>query len=231
MNTLIANPGTPQGESVRPPSTAVALLGTLCAVVALNGCSSSVQPNGKIAGGASVAGSGAVTSTPSNGVSSTSSTAPGNVLPADLTLDFTDPQLSGVSEAIYTSAKAFAEAYEAAASAGKNSDSALTSMTGVAAAAGVARNIDSDDHSGERWAGTVSFADFQVALLSKATGIGFCESDTEAYPVSISGDVRKGSSPTGTEAVRAWELTVAKQANGTYQVTTFSIFPGDSTCL
>ena len=214
---------------MRPPTTTVALLGALCAVVVLNGCSSSVQPSGKIAGAGNAAGSGA-SSAASNSVSTTPSATPAIGLPADLTLDFTDPQLSGVSEDIYTSAKAFAEGYEAAASTGENSISVQSSMTS-AAAASVARNIDTDDHSGDRWAGTVSFNDFQVALLSKATGIGFCESDAEAYPVSISGDVRKGSSPTGTEAVRAWELTVAKQANGTYQVTTFSIFPGDATCL
>lgn len=230
----MCDPVPPQGETVRPPTTALTLLGALCAMVALNGCSDSVQPSGKIAGGATAAGSG-VTSGPtgiaSNGAPSTSSTAPGNILPADLTLDFTDPQLTGESEAIYKSAKAFVNAYEAAASAGKISNTELSATTSIAAGASVARNIGSDDHIGDRWAGTVGFDDFQVALLSKATGIGFCESDTAAYPVSISGNARKGSSPTGAEAVRAWELTVAKQADGGYQITTFSIFPGDATCL
>jgi hypothetical protein len=211
---------------VRPPTTALALLGALCVAVSLNGCSSSVQPGGKIDG----AGSG-VTGAPSESASATSSAASGNSLPADLNLDFTDPQLTGESEDIYMSAKAFVDAYEAAASVGRNANTELTAMTGVAAAASVARNIDSDDRAGHRWAGTVAFGHFQVALLSKATGIGFCESDTAAYPVSISGDVRAGSSPTGAEAVRAWELTVAKQGDGDYQITTFSIFPGDATCL
>jgi hypothetical protein len=146
-------------------------------------------------------------------------------------LDFTDPQLTGESEAVYKSAKTFVDAYEAAASAGKISNTELSATTSIAADASVARNIGSDDQAGDRWAGTVDFDDFQVALLAEATGIGFCESDTAAYPVSISGNVRKGSSPTGTEAVRAWELTVAKQADGGYQITTFSIFPGDATCL
>jgi len=215
---------------VRPPTTAIALLGALSAVVVLNGCSSSVQPGGKIAGAANGTGS-TVSNTAPNGASSTPSAAPAIGLPDDLTLDFTDPQLTGESEDIYTTAKTFADSYEAAAGLGENSISVQSSTMGVAAAASVARNINSDDRSGNRWAGTVSFDHFQVALLSRATGIGFCESDAEAYPVSISGDVRRGSSPTGAEAVRAWELTVAKQANGTYQITTFSIFPGDATCL
>lgn len=230
----MCDPVPPQGETVRPPITALTLLGALCAVAALNGCSDSVQPNGKIAGAATAAGSGvssAAAGGPSNGVSSTSSTAPGNILPADLTLDFTDPQLTGESEAIYKSAEAFVDAYEAAASAGKISNAELSATTSIAADASVARNIGSDDQAGDRWAGTVDFDDFQVALLSKATGVGFCESDTKAYPVSISGGVRKGNSPTGTAAARAWELTVAKQADGRYQITTFSIFPGDATCL
>jgi hypothetical protein len=220
----MCDPVPPQGETVRPPITALTLLGALCAVVALNGCSDSVQPSGKIAGAATGDGSGvssAATGIASNGVSSTSSTA----------LDFTDPQLTGESEAVYKSAKTFVDAYEAAASAGKISNTELSATTSIAADASVARNIGSDDQAGDRWAGTVDFDDFQVALLAEATGIGFCESDTAAYPVSISGNVRKGSSPTGTEAVRAWELTVAKQADGGYQITTFSIFPGDATCL
>ena len=210
---------------MRPPTTALALLGTLCAAVALNGCSNSVQPGGKIDG------AGATATAALNGASATSDTSSGNTLPADLSLDFTDPKLSGVSEDIYTSAKVFVENYEAAASAARISNTGLASMMNVAAAAGVARNINSDDHSGNRWAGTITFGHFQVAILSKASGIGFCESDTEAYPVTITGDERKGSSPTGAEAVRAWELTVAKQKNGSYQITAFSTVPGDSVCM
>jgi hypothetical protein len=152
-------------------------------------------------------------------------------LPADLTLDFTGPQLTGVSEDIYERAKSFAQAYEAAVSAGRITNTALVSMISVPAAAAVARNADADARSGERWAGTITFSHFDVAILSKATGIGFCESDAQAYPVSITGDVRKGSSPTGSQAVRAWELTVAKQKNGSYQITNFSTVQGDATCL
>ena len=211
---------------MRSPTTVLALFGALCAAVALNGCSSSVQPSGNIVG----AGSG-VTASASSGASATSDSSSGNVLPADLSLDFTDPQLTGVSEDIYASAKSFAEAYEAAVSAGKISNTGLASMMSDPAAAGVARNADSDDRSGSRWAGTITFSHFQVAILSKATGIGFCESDAGAYPVSIPGDVRKGSSPTGSGAVRAWELTVAKQKNGSYQITSFSTVAGDSVCL
>jgi hypothetical protein len=211
---------------VRAPTALLTLIGTLCAAVVLNGCSSSVQPNGKIAGAGSEA-----TATASNGASATSDSSSGNALPADLSLDFTDPQLTGVSEDIYTSAKSFAEAYEAAVSADKFSNQALSSMITVPAAAGVARNVDSDARAGDRWAGTITFSHFQVAILSKATGIGFCESDAEAYPVSIAGDVRKGSSPTGTQAVRAWSLTVAKQQNGSYQITSFSTVAGDVVCL
>ena len=209
---------------MRPPTTAIALLGALCAAAALNGCSSSVQPSGKISG----AGSG-VTAT-SNGVSATSDSSSGNTLPADLSLDFTDPQLSGVSEVIYTSAKSFVQSYEAAASAGRISNTGLTSALNVAAIASVAQTLHDDAASGHRWAGTISFSHFQVALLSKASGIGFCESDTAAYPVTIAGDVRKGSSPTGAEAVRAWSLSVAKQGNG-YQITGFSTDPGDAACM
>jgi hypothetical protein len=211
---------------VRPPTTALALLGALCATVALNGCSSSVQPSGKIDG----AGSG-VTGAASEGAPATSSAASGNSLPADLTLDFTDPQLTGESEDIYTSAKAFIDAYEAAVSAGKISNSELSSTMSVAAAAAVAHSIDGDDRAHHRWAGTVVFSHFQVAILSKATGIGFCESDAGAYPVTIAGDARAGSSPTGAEAVRAWDLTVAKQGNGSYQITAFGTDPGDSVCM
>ena len=211
---------------MRPPITALALLGALCATVALNGCSSSVQPSGKIDG----AGSG-VSGAASQGAPATPSAASGNSLPADLTLDFTDPQLTGESEDIYTSAKAFIDGYEAAVSAGKISNSELASTMSVAAAAAVARSIDGDDRAHHRWAGTIVFSHFQVAILSKATGIGFCESDAAAYPVTIAGDARAGSSPSGAEAVRAWELTMAKQGDGDYQITTFSIFPGDATCL
>ena len=211
---------------MRPPTAVLTLIGALCAAAALNGCSSSVQPNGNIAG----AGSG-VTASASLGASATSDSSSGNTLPADLSLDFTDPQLTGVSEDIYVSAKSFAEAYEAAVSAGKFTNQALTAMISVPAAASVARNVDGDDRSGHRWAGTITFSHFQVAILSKATGIGFCESDAQAYPVSIAGDVRKGSSPTGSGAVRAWELTVAKQKNGSYQITSFSTVQGDAVCL
>ena len=211
---------------MRPPSTALALLGALCAAVALNGCSSSVQPSGKING------AGPFTTAASASTSATASgAASGNALPADLTLDFTDPQLTGESAAIYSSAKTFVGAYEAAVSAGRISNSELTSMMSVAAAAGVAKNANSDDHSGTRWAGTISFSHFQVAILSKASGIGFCESDAQAYPVTIAGDARKGSSPTGAQAVRAWDLTVAKQANGGYQITGFDTVAGDSVCV
>ena len=211
---------------MRPPSTALALLGALCAAVALNGCASSVQPSGKIAGAAS-----GNTAAASADPSATSGTASGNSLPADLSLDFTDPQLTGESAAIYASAKTFVNAYEASASAGKIANTALTSMMGVAAAAGVAKNINADDHGGTRWAGTITFSHFQVAILSKASGIGFCESDAQAYPVTIAGDARKGSSPAGAEAVRAWDLTVAKQANGGYQITGFDTVAGDSVCM
>jgi hypothetical protein len=211
---------------VRPPTTALALLGALCATVALNGCSSSVQPGGKIADSSS-----GVTTPSPTAASSSPSAASGNSLPADLTLDFTAPQLTGESEDIYTSAKAFANAYEAAASAGKTTNTALTSMTSVYGAAGVMQTVDGDDHSGTRWAGTITFSHFEVGILPKATGIGFCESDTEAYPVTISGDTRKGGAPTGAAAVRAWELTVAKQPNGGYQVTAFETDPGDPVCM
>lgn len=211
---------------MRPSTTVLTLIGALCAAVLLNGCSSSVQQSGNITGAGSE-----VTATASSGASATSDTSSGNALPADLSLDFTDPQLTGVSEDIYASAKSFAEAYEAAVSAGKITNSALASMVDAPAAAGVARNANADDRSGHRWAGTVAFSHFQVAILSKASGIGFCESDAGAYPVSISGDVRKGSSPTGSGAVRAWELTVAKQKNGSYQITSFSTVQGDAVCL
>jgi hypothetical protein len=211
---------------VRPPTTVLALFGALCAAVALNGCSSSVQPSGNIVG----AGSG-VTASASPDASAASDSSSGNALPANLSLDFTDPQLTGVSEDIYASAKSFAVAYEAAVSAGKFTNQALSSMITVPAAAGVARNVDSDTRAGDRWAGTITFSHFQVAILAKASGIGFCESDAEAYPVSIAGAVRRGSSPTGSGAVRAWELTVAKQKNGSYQITSFSTVAGDSVCL
>jgi hypothetical protein len=211
---------------VRRPTTALALLAALSAVVSLNSCSSSVQPSGKIADS-----SPAVTTPTSPAASPTPSTASGNALPSDLTLDFTDPQLTGESAAIYSAAKAFANAYEAAVSAGKTTNTALTSMTSLYGAAGVTQSIDGDDHSGTRWAGTITFSHFQVAILSKATGIGFCESDAQAYPVTISGDTRKGSAPTGAKAVRVWDLAVTKQANGSYQVTVFSTEPGDPICM
>jgi hypothetical protein len=211
---------------VRPPTTALALLGALCATVALNGCGNSVQPNGKIDG----AGSG-FPSAASGGAPATPSAASGNSLPADLTLDFTDPQLTGESEDIYASAKAFVDAYEAAVGAGKISNGELSSTMSAAAAAAVARNIDNDDHARDRWSGTIVFSHFQVAILSKATGIGFCESDAGAHPVTIAGDARAGSPPTGPEAVRAWDLTVAKQGNGSFQITAFGTDPGDSVCM
>ena len=211
---------------MRPPTTALALLAALCAVVTLNGCSNSVQPSGKVADASS-----AVTTPASPTASPSPTEAPGNTLPADLTLDFTAPQLTGESADIYSAAKTFANAYEAAVSAGKTTNTALSSMTSLYGAAGVLQTVESDDHSGTRWAGTITFSDFEVGILPKATGIGFCESDTAAYPVSISGDARAGSSPSGAEAVRAWELTMAKQGDGDYQITTFSIFPGDATCL
>jgi len=210
---------------VRPPTTALALLAALCAVVTLNGCSDSVQPSGKIAD------SGSTVTTASATASATPSAASGNTLPADLTLDFTDPQLTGESADIYSAAKTFVNAYEAAVSAGKTTNTALTSMTSLYGAAGVLQTVDSDDHSGNRWAGTITFSHFEVGILPKATGIGFCESDAQAYPVTISGDTRKGDSPTGAAAVRAWELTVAKQANGGYQITAFETDPGDPVCM
>jgi hypothetical protein len=211
---------------VRPPTTALALLAALCAVVTLNGCSNSVQPSGKVADASS-----AVTSAAPTSASPSPTEAPGNTLPADLTLDFTAPQLTGESADIYTAAKAYVNAYEAAVSAGKTANIALTAMTNVSAGGSVAQAISSDEHAGTRWAGTITFSNFQVTILSTARGIGFCESDTAAYPVTISGDTRKGSSPTGAAAVRAWELAVTKQANGSYQVTTFNTDPGDPVCM
>jgi hypothetical protein len=209
---------------VRPLPSALALAGSVVTAVALCGCASSVQQSGSIAGAASGSASAVAEPTISQ---------PTNVasLPADLHLEFTDPQLSGASEAIYAAAEAFAQDYEQAASEGKITDPGLAAMMNAAAAAGVARTVGSDDRSGRRWAGIVSFTDFQVALLSKASGIGFCESDVSAYPVSITRDTREGSSPTGAGAVRAWELTVAKEPDGNYQITSFNTISGDSACL
>ncbi len=210
---------------MRPLPTALALAGSAVTVVVLCGCGSSVQQSGSIAGAAS---GGPASAAPQPTTSQPTNAA---ALPADLHLEFTDPQLSGDPEAIYAAAKAFAQDYEQAASAGEITDPGLSAMMNVAAAAGVARTVDADDRSGERWAGVVSFSDFQVAVLSKASGIGFCESDASAYPVSITRDTREGSSPTGAAAVRAWELTVAKESDGNYQITSFNTISGDSACL
>ena len=209
---------------MRPLPSALALAGSAVTAVALCGCASSIQQNGSIAGAAG--GSASAAAQPATSQPTSAAT-----LPADLHLEFTDPQLSGESEAIYAAAEAFAQDYEQAASAGKITDPGLSAMMNAAAAAGVARAVGSDDRSGERWAGVVSFSDFQVALLSKASGIGFCESDVSAYPVSITRDTREGSSPTGAGAVRAWELTVAKESDGSYQITSFNTISGDSACL
>ncbi len=106
-------------------------------------------------------------------------------------------------------------------------------MTSIALrGAAVAGAISRDDHSGTRWWGTITFSHFQVAILSRASGAGFCESDAQAYPVTISGDTRKGSSPAGAAAVRAWELAVTKQADdAASQITNFATIPGDPTCM
>lgn len=218
---------------MRPrPSAVLALVGAISAALALNGCSHTVQPNGTIAGANGTSGTGSASATATDASAEPSSSYATHILPSDLSLLFTDPYLGRAQEGVYQWVESFVNHYEAAAGAGTVLDAGLaTNMTAVAAVA-VNTDITSDDQGGRRWSGTIRFYDFQVSIASASNiGAGLCESDAEAYPVSIKSDSRQGNEPTGTGALRAWVLGLARTSSGGYQVTSFSLIPGDAICV
>ena len=129
-------------------------------------------------------------------------------IPADLTINFeppttTDPKLLAVT----ADAKALVYAFEEALASGSARDPLIHTLVTQQADVQMTELLIQLTNKKTRPSGTVTFFRVTPTTASGYFSVGFCEDDTKAIPVSVQGDARQGNAPTGSNAVRQWEIT------------------------
>ena len=152
-------------------------------------------------------------------------------IPADLTINFeppttTDPKLLAVT----ADAKAMVYAFEEALAKGTPNDPLLQSLVTQQAGVQITELILQFNASKTRPSGTVTFFRVTPSQSGGFYGVGFCEDDTKAIPVTVQGDTPKGSAPTGPNAMREWLVGFSQDKTGKFVIDHLSTQTGVKAC-
>lgn len=209
-----------------PRRSARVLAGTLCAAIALvtlNGCSNSAQPNGTIAGAAGNAAS-----------SSSANPSTSASIPSDLTLDVVMSSTGNAAkDALLTKTKSLLYAYEQAVARANPNDPLYQSMVSGPAAVSIASEIQGFATAGQRPIGVIKFYGFAADVHSysstlSAADITFCE-DTSRTQMLVTKTGATAAPPTGASAPTDWDVGYLTK-NGKSTVESVVIRPGGSAC-
>jgi hypothetical protein len=152
-------------------------------------------------------------------------------IPADLSINFeqpttTDPNLLAVS----ADAKSLVYAFEEALARGSASDPLVHTLVTQQADVQITELLIQLTGKKTRPSGTVTF--FRVTPTTEGGfySVGFCEDDSKAVPVTVQGDSPTGSAPSGSSALRQWEITFVKGNLAKPQINNFFTQVGGKAC-
>lgn len=152
-------------------------------------------------------------------------------IPADLTINFeppttTDPKLLAVT----ADAKSLVYAYEEALARGSARDPLVHTLVTQQADVQMTELLIQLTGKKTRPSGTVTFFRVTPTTESGYYSVGFCEDDSRAIPVSVQGDTRQGNAPTGSGALRQWEITFTTGDPTKAQIDNFFTQVGSKAC-
>lgn len=208
-----------------PRRSALALAGTLCAAVALNGCSNSTQSSGTIPG----AGAGE----PSSSASVNPSTAAS--IPSDLTLDIVMTSTGNAAEdVLQAKTKSLLYAYEEAVARANPNDPLYQSMVSGSAALSIASEVREFAQAGQRPIGVIKFYAFQVSTRSfsggvSASDVDFCEDTSQTRMLVTKTGATAAPPTTGASEQSLWDVGYLTE-KGKSTVELVDIQPGGSSC-
>lgn len=191
----------------------------------LAGCGSgTVQPPAALPTGAGTQGGAAGTAAAAVPTATAS-------LPADLTVDFQEPATADQTQAALVAyARQLLYAYEQALARGKPTDALAQSLVTGQADVQLTQLLGQSAGKGTRPSGTVTFFRVTPSIAGGFEGVGLCENDSQAVPVSVTTGARKGGAPTGGSALRQWNMGFAKDGSGKLRINYLTTQLGSSAC-
>lgn len=202
---------------------AVAAVGASAALLAACGSSASQPPAALPDTHVVVTSAPAVTPSPSPDASAS--------IPADLTINFEPPATSDAKLLSVTAqAKLMVYAFEEALARGDAHDPLLRTVVTDQADLAVTQLLIQLTGKKTRPSGTVTFFKVTPSQTNGFFGVGFCEDDSKAVPVTVQGDARDGSAPSGSNAVRQWEVSFGKDSAGNLQINYLTTQVGGRAC-
>ncbi len=205
----------------RTAAAVSALAGT---AALLSGCATSAsQPAGALPTAA--ASTSAVVQGP------TALPSPSASIPSDLTIRFEppDPVPAGLGNLV-AATQEFVYAYEQAVAKGSVTDSLVQSLVTGSADVSLNTLLHQAVKNGTRPSGTVTFFLVTPSQQGSAEGVGFCENDSQAVPVSDGSGAVAGSAPKGTDAVREWNLGFSTGSGGKLIINLLATEVGSRAC-
>lgn len=195
----------------------------LCATLAACGNSASQPPASLPAARAATSPSPSATPSPSPDASAS--------IPADLSINFeppstTDPTLLSITADV----KSVVYAYEEALARGNADDPLVHTLVTKYADVQITQLLTQLTANKTRPSGTVTFFKVTPSQTNGFYGVAFCEDDTKAVPVTVQGDSPKGSAPTGSNALRQWAFSFAKDNAGKLTIDYLSTQAGSRSC-
>lgn len=152
-------------------------------------------------------------------------------IPADLTINFeppttTDPKLLAVT----ADAKAMVYAFEEALARGDVHDPLVHTTVTQQADLQITELLTQLTGKKTRPSGTLTFFRVTPSQTNGFFGVAFCEDDTKAVPVTVQGDAKQGSAPSGNNALRQWGVSFGKDAKGNLVINYLSTQVGGRAC-
>jgi hypothetical protein len=196
----------------------------LCAVLAACGNSAS-QPPAPLPAARAATSPSPSASTPSPSPDASAS------IPADLNINFeqpttTDPTLLSITADV----KSVVYAYEEALARGNADDPLVHTLVTKYADVQITQLLTQLTANKTRPSGTVTFFRVTPSETNGFYGVAFCEDDSKAVPVTVQGDSPKGSAPTGSNALRQWAFSFAKDNTGKLTIDYLSTQAGSRSC-
>jgi hypothetical protein len=170
---------------------------------------------------------------PSSGSASPLPSPPGisASIPSDLTIDFEQPPTADPNLLVVTAdAKQLIYAFEQALARGSTTDPLVRSLVTQQADLQMTQLLTQLTQKKTRPSGTVRFFRVTPTHTGDFYGVGFCEDDSKAAPVSVKNGSSRGSAPTGDSALRQWDVGFAAASGGKLQIDYLLTRVGSSAC-
>jgi predicted small lipoprotein YifL len=152
-------------------------------------------------------------------------------IPADLKINFEQPTTTDANLlAVSADAKSLVYAFEEALAKGSPADPLVHTLVTQQADVQITELLIQLTGKKTRPSGTLTFFRVTPTTESGFYSVGFCEDDSKATPVTVQGDARQGSAPTGSNALRQWEITFVKGNLAKPQINNFFTQVGGKAC-